>query len=388
MIIKNNKYFIDQLNSSKANKMTELYHYSGVGFKKAILNLGVFRNEDSKLVGVLQWGCSYQEKIRLDRYVKEDISKNEYLELNRFCMADSEGKNSESQAISLGIKWIKKNRPEVKLLVSYAGRKEGNYGYIYQATNWEYLGYFISEGFWFVDGEERHLNTLWYRYTKHGNPNLSFIDGICDMYQDVRKTWTKQFIYIIRLDKKLTLASPVLPYPKPSTEYPIKIREHIYKQNDEIFNNYKPKERQKVEYFYKENEKLFSNSALIRRGELIQTRFNTPNFPIAMYDIGGHLENTFENISQVPTEYQRKGIKESISKNKSYKQKYFKFYSEEPEEEIEVPILCIIDEIPFNSFSEIGRYLQISRQAVHQAWKKQSKKCGGKEVCWYREVSS
>ena len=60
--------------------MTELYHYSGVGFKKAILNLGVFRNEDSKLVGVLQWGCSYQEKIRLDRYVKEDISKNEYLE--------------------------------------------------------------------------------------------------------------------------------------------------------------------------------------------------------------------------------------------------------------------------------------------------------------------
>ena len=76
--------------------MTELYHYSGVGFKKAILNLGVFRNEDSKLVGVLQLGCSYQEKIRLDRYVKEDISKNEYLELNRFCMADSEGKNSES----------------------------------------------------------------------------------------------------------------------------------------------------------------------------------------------------------------------------------------------------------------------------------------------------
>ena len=30
---------------------------------------------------------------------------------------------------------------------SSAGRKEGNYGYIYQATNWEYLGYFISPGF-------------------------------------------------------------------------------------------------------------------------------------------------------------------------------------------------------------------------------------------------
>jgi hypothetical protein len=59
MIIENKKYFIDQINSSKANKMTALYHYSGVGFKKSILNLGVFRKEDNLLVGVLQFGCSF-----------------------------------------------------------------------------------------------------------------------------------------------------------------------------------------------------------------------------------------------------------------------------------------------------------------------------------------
>jgi hypothetical protein len=39
------------------------------------------------------------------------------MELNRFSMADSEGKNSESQAISLAIKWIKQNMPHVRLLV-------------------------------------------------------------------------------------------------------------------------------------------------------------------------------------------------------------------------------------------------------------------------------
>ena len=137
-IVRNKKYYVKQLNSSKANKMTELYHYSGVGFKKSKLNLGVYRNEDRKLVGVMQWGCSFQEGILLERYVKEPITIDEYLELNRFSMADSEGKNSESQAISLGIKWIKTFRKDIRLLVSYAGRKEGNYGYIYQATNWEY----------------------------------------------------------------------------------------------------------------------------------------------------------------------------------------------------------------------------------------------------------
>ena len=58
--------------------------------------IGIYRKSDNLLVGVLQWGCSAQEAIRLDRYVKEPIKKEEYLELNRFCMADSEGKNAES----------------------------------------------------------------------------------------------------------------------------------------------------------------------------------------------------------------------------------------------------------------------------------------------------
>jgi hypothetical protein len=52
-MIENKKYYIDRINSSKANKMTALYHYSGVGFKKAVLNLGIFRKEDDKMVGVL-----------------------------------------------------------------------------------------------------------------------------------------------------------------------------------------------------------------------------------------------------------------------------------------------------------------------------------------------
>ena len=78
-----------------------------------------------------------------------------------------------------------------KLLVSYAGRKEGNYGYIYQATNWEYLGYFISNGFWFLDGKERHQITVWYHYSHYGNKSKSFKDGICDLFHDVRQTWTK-----------------------------------------------------------------------------------------------------------------------------------------------------------------------------------------------------
>ena len=152
-IIKNKQYYVAQINSSKANTFIKYYHYSHRSFTKAVLNLGIFLISNNKLVGVSQWGWSAADNIRLDRYVKNPITKESYYELNRFSMADSEPKNSESQAISLSIKWIKKYNPEIKLLVSYAGRKEGNYGYIYQATNWEYLGYFVSGGFWQLDGE-------------------------------------------------------------------------------------------------------------------------------------------------------------------------------------------------------------------------------------------
>ena len=382
-MIENKKYFIDRINSSKANKMTALYHYSGVGFKKAVVNLGVFRKEDDKMVGVLQFGCSYQEKIRLDRYVKEPIEKEEYLELNRFSMADSEGKNSESQAISLAIKWIKQNMPNVRLLVSYAGRKEGNYGYIYQATNWEYLGYFISEGFWYVDGEERHLTTLWHRYKKYGNQDLTFIPGLCEMYQDVRKTWTKQFIYIIRLDKKLTPATLVLEYPKPSNEYPIKIKEHIYKQNDEVFNNYAKKDNEFVEYYYEKDKRLFTRSALIRRGERVPF---TPH-KVAIYDAGGNLESIANSVKDINLAgYLEGGIRKSIQSKNDYKSRYFRFFDEDegPVEHIEVPFICIIDEIPFNSFAEAGRYLGVSRQAIHGARQRGATTIKESSIVWVK----
>ena len=376
-MIENKKYFIDRINSSKANAMTALYHYSGSGFRKAILNLGIFRKEDNKAVGILQFGCSFQDKILLNRYVKEDIKKEEYLELNRFCMADSEGKNSESQAISLGIKWIKKNMPNIRLLVSYAGRKEGNYGYIYQATNWEYLGYFISRGFYLLDGQERHLASIWHTYKKHLNNDLPFLESLCEHYQDVRGTFTKQFIYIMRLDKKLTPASEILPYPKPATEYPIKTKEVIYKQNDEIFNSFQGKERKYVEFFYEKDEILFKKSTLKRRGEIF------PEKRIAMYDAGGDLElsnQTTKTLKELG--YFSDGIRRSITTEKPYKNKYFKYYYYEPEEKIDVQFLCIIDEIPFLSFAEAGRYLGTSKQAVFASAKRKSKKIMGKDIIW------
>ena len=379
-MIENKIYFIDQINSSKANKFTEAYHYSGTGFKKAQYNLGIFRKSDNLLVGVLQWGTSYADDIKLNRYVKESISKNEYLELNRFCMADSEGKNCESQAISLGIKWIKQNLPQIRLLVSYSGRKEGNYGYIYQATNWEYLGYFVSPGFWLVNGEERHQVTLWYRHTQH-NQNLTFKEDLKTMYEDIRQTWTKQFIYIIRLDKKLTPTVNPLSYPKPSNEYPIIVREEIYKQNDEVFNNYIQIKKEQPIYYWEKEKYLFSRKTLKRRGELPTVDRSKKQY--AQYDIYGHLEKTSATIRGLETsELRHTQLGEAAKSGKCYKNKFIRAFelTEEIPEEIDVPIIALIDEIPMARIQDIADYLNVSKQAVSQA------KTAGKNVIKNAEV--
>lgn len=389
-MIESKDYYIDLINSSKANKMTAQYHYSGVGFKKAKINQGIYRKSDNLLVGVLQWGCSAQEGIRLDRYVTDNITKEEYLELNRFSMADSEGKNAESQAISLGIKWIKQNRPDIRLLVSYAGRKEGNYGYIYQATNWEYLGYFISNGFWLVDGEERHQITLWRRYERHGNIKLSFYDALCEMYHDVRQTKTKQFIYVQRLDKKLHLASPVLPYPKPANEFPIMTDVRIFKRNDDYLV---PKElpTEKVTYYYEKEKQLFSRQALQRRAlkEAGIEKEKVFRQYVAMYDRHGDFMDSAETITDLSKKYPEfstSGISTAINKHKIYKNHFFIHYSRfsQPPEEIEIEYIAEIDGVKFVKQVEISNYLGVSRQAVSQAHQRLSQTLGGKNIQWYK----
>lgn len=392
-MIESKDYYIDLINSSKANKMTAQYHYSGVGFKKAIINQGIYRKSDNLLVGVLQWGCSFQEGIKLNKYVTDDIKKEEYLELNRFSMADSEGKNAESQAISLGIKWIKQNRPDIRLLVSYAGRKEGNYGYIYQATNWEYLGYFISNGFWFVDGEERHQITLWRRYERHGNTNLSFYDALCDMYHDVRQTKTKQFIYIQRLDKKLHLASPILPYPKPANEFPIQTDVRIFKQNDEYYNQTHINNKEKVFYYYEKDEELFSRQAMQRRALKAEGIIEDKHFrpAVAVYDRHGELldsAETMTDLCKAHPEFNISGISTAIKNNKMYKNHMFINYSKfsSPPESIDIPYIAEIDGLKFIKQTEIADYLGVSRQAVSAACKRKSNTLGGREIVWSKQI--
>lgn len=65
-------------------------------------------------------------------------SKDVY-ELNRLWVHDSLPRNTESRFIAWCLREVRKKHPQI-ILISYADGMSGHVGYVYQATNWLYLG--------------------------------------------------------------------------------------------------------------------------------------------------------------------------------------------------------------------------------------------------------
>tara|TARA_R100001224_G_C3995211_1_gene140677 strand:- start:205 stop:789 length:585 start_codon:yes stop_codon:yes gene_type:complete len=86
---------------------------------------------------------------------KYELVSGQFLELTRVALNGLQ--ESTSKCVSLSIKMIKKNKPLVNLLISYADKGQNHIGVIYQATNWIYVDETESSGIEvFYKGKWRH----------------------------------------------------------------------------------------------------------------------------------------------------------------------------------------------------------------------------------------
>lgn len=107
------------------------HHYSGKVVNNSCLHFGVFL--DNKLHGVMSYGPSLDKSKMLN--LVNGTGWNEFLELNRMAFDEVLPRNSESRAISMSIKLIKKNAPQIKWIVSFADGCSCGDGTIYRASN-------------------------------------------------------------------------------------------------------------------------------------------------------------------------------------------------------------------------------------------------------------
>ena len=87
--------------------------------------------------------------------VERDAGVTGYLELNRMWLDDVCPRNTESQAISYAVKYIRRACPTVAWIQSFADERCGGLGVVYQASNFVYCGSHLTT-FWHLDGDWYH----------------------------------------------------------------------------------------------------------------------------------------------------------------------------------------------------------------------------------------
>lgn len=127
-----------------ARACVRLHHYSGTFTRNSQLNLGVFL--DGALEGVMQFGPSL-DKRKIHGLVK-DTAWNGFLELNRLAFSDRLPRNSESRALGVAFRMIRKHYPHIEWVVSFADGTQCGDGTIYRASGFVLTGITKNKTIW------------------------------------------------------------------------------------------------------------------------------------------------------------------------------------------------------------------------------------------------
>ena len=100
------------------------------------IHIGVFYG--GKLEGAMQFGPSL-DKRKLQGLV-EGTLWNEFIELNRLAFTDNLPRNSESRALAVAMKLLRKHAPQIKWVVTFADGTQCGDGTIYRAAGFVLTG--------------------------------------------------------------------------------------------------------------------------------------------------------------------------------------------------------------------------------------------------------
>ena len=148
---------IKQIEKDFAVSFVQKYHYSKIMPRLTKYYLGFY--EDDVLCGVvtLGWGTQPLQTIKKIFY-KDDLKTQDYIEIGKMCFLPSKNndKNFGSRVCSLLTKWIKQNT-DYLYLYTLADGIMGKCGYVYQASNFIYIGSFKTSVYMDVNtGEKIH----------------------------------------------------------------------------------------------------------------------------------------------------------------------------------------------------------------------------------------
>jgi hypothetical protein len=209
------------ISGNEANEVIKRIHYSGKIVRNSQIHIGVFYN--GKLEGAMQFGPSL-DKRKLQGLVK-DTAWNGFIELNRMAFSDNLPRNSESRAIAIAMRVLRKHAPKIEWVVSFADGTQCGDGTIYRASGFVLTSIKESTNLARLpDGNTVHKMTL------ESNPNsprvelngrsyyeltggkYDFNKYVAEVNGEILKGFQLRYIYFLKPDAKKRLTVEILPF--------------------------------------------------------------------------------------------------------------------------------------------------------------------------------
>ena len=198
---------VKPIGSTDANAFVKKHHYSGKVVANSQLHFGVYLND--RLEGVMSFGPPINKKGTIN--IVKDTKWSGMIELNRMAFSEKLPRNSESRAMAVAFRLMRKHYPQIEWIVSFSDGTQCGDGTIYRAAGFILTDIRISDALRRnpVTGEVMHV-----------------IQAHHLMLTKEFKTWepTKgyqlRYVYFLNQEARKRLTVPVLPFPEESVEDP------------------------------------------------------------------------------------------------------------------------------------------------------------------------
>lgn len=201
------------VSAGEANELVKRVHYSGKVVQNSQLHIGVFYG--GQLEGAMQFGPSL-DKRKIQGLVDGTLW-HEFIELNRMAFSDALPRNSESRAIAIAMKLLRKHAPQVKWVISFADATQCGDGTIYRASGFVLTGIKENKEIWQLANGNKvasssvrpGIGSISYASITNGKSSMSAFENAGGRRLD---GYQLRYIYFIDPTYRERLTVPVLPF--------------------------------------------------------------------------------------------------------------------------------------------------------------------------------
>lgn len=118
------------IKATDANRIVKRLHFSGKTTQNSQLHFGVFLEDEC--LGAMQFGPCMNKRVM--QPLVRGTAWNGFIELNRMAFSDALPRNSESRALSVAFRLMRKTYPHLDWVVSFADATQCGDGTIYRAA--------------------------------------------------------------------------------------------------------------------------------------------------------------------------------------------------------------------------------------------------------------